>query len=678
MPSNPIHGAGRADWSRKTGNALTAMPAILAGVILLVIVLGYGMHSLSRTGAPVEREEALLEEDGEREPVGHHRVGEWDGDRSFGEAPPLRSLVEAGELPPVEERLPKNPLVIHPPERTGPYGGNWNVFATGPEDISAMTGITYETLIRWDPLQQELLPNLAVDWEVRDDGRTYVFELREGVRWSDGEPFTSKDILFWYEQVLSNPDLTPAPHRAFIRDGEMMEMEAPDERTVVFRFAKPHGLFLHWLAEGSSEIMMRFAAHYFRDLHPDFVDDAELNRRTVRAGFDAWYQYFEDKAEWRNIERPTIGAWLIRRPPPARRILFDRNPYYWKVDPEGNQLPYIDRKTYQIAARETMNLNFIRGDMGMQHRHVVMRNYSLLMEHQSEGDYRVNKWISTFGSGVLMPNLNHRDPEMRKVIADRRFRIALSHAIDREEISEAVYFGLGRPMQLTPIHTSPIFDESHVAQFTEYDPEKANRLLDEMGLEERNKDGIRLLPDGTPLRLSIEFFQLIADHETLQLVADHWSKVGIDAEARQLARSLFYTRMPARMHDVAVGGNSSIPSPLLHHGYFVPYSQAARHALSYAAWFMSDGERGERPPEPLRRAMEYYQEIMLTADQDEHTRLGRKIQEINIENLWFIGLIGDLPGLTLVKNSFRNVPDQAVILGNAGVTAPECYSIEEK
>ncbi len=659
--------------------AAVAGVVVFVGLVLLVAILGRGMYYLTYVGASAERELELLEADGSpRAPIGHHRVAEWNGERVFGEAPELGSLVEAGALPPVEDRLPENPLVIDPPEQIGPYGGVWRRFGTGPEDISAMTAVMYEVLFRWDPMMEEILPNLATDWEVREDGRVYVFHLRRGVRWSDGEPFTSGDLMFWYNHVLTNSDLSPAPHRAFVRGGEVMDMEAPDEYTVKFRFAEPHGLFMRWIVEHVTRQMLEYPAHYFRRFHPDFQDEETLSARVRAAGFSFWYQYFEDKAEWRNTERPTLTAWVITRPPPARRIVFERNPYYWKVDSDGNQLPYIERKTYQISEREAINLHFMRGEMGVEDRHVLLRNYPLLKEFRKRGNYRIHEWVAEEGSSAIMPNLNHRDLEMKEVIGDRRFRLALSHAINREEIREAVYFGLGRPRQITPAATSPLYDERLAVAYTEFRPEEAERLLDEMGLDRRNKEGIRLLPGGRPLSLTIEMFPLLGDMETLNLVADHWKQVGVDADVRLHARSLFYTRMPARLHDVGVSSISQLLTPLLDHRFFVPYHPTApRHALAYSNWFLSDGERGERPPPEMLRVMELYREIQDTVDLDEQIRLGRRIQEINTENLWVIGLVGDLPGLVLVNNSFKNVPSDAILHANVGMTAPECYAVEE-
>lgn len=657
------------------------LPLLLLGVVLLVALLGRGTAWLGEQEklTPEELENIRERADARRqEPIGNHDVAEWPAarGRSFAEAPFLADQARAGNLPPVEDRLPRNPLVIVPPQQTGPYGGTWSMFGTGPGDISAMHNLTYEVLIRWDPFLREFLPNLAVSWEIEEEGRVYTFHLREGVRWSDGQPFSADDILFWYEHVLLNPELTPLIPQPFMRGGEVMKVEKAGDHSVRFRFLEPHGLFLQWMANPLMMELVWYPAHYYRQFHPNFAPREELDRQARQHRFPFWHQFFLDRVEWHNVERPTLSAWKITRPPPARQITFERNPYYWKVDPSGNQLPYIDRLTYEITAKETMNLRFLRGDMGMQNRHVDLRNFALLMENRDSGDYRIHEWVSSFGSGVLMLNMNHQDPVLRGLLEDRRVRIALSHAIDRNEISEALYSGMGRPMQMSPTFTSPLYRPEYAEVYIEFNPDLANRLLDEAGLHRRDPQGMRLRPDGRPLRLTIDTFDLIADVNALQLVAEHWRAVGIQAEVKQLARSLFYTRMRAPLHDVAVGGNSSMHTPLLDHMFFVPFGLGARHALSYAQWFMSNGERGEVPPAKMQRVVALYRQIERTVDEKKQREMAHEILRINAHELWMIGLVGDLPGITLVHNSFRNVPDRAVIFGNAGVTAPECYSIE--
>ncbi len=656
--------------------------AAAAGVIL-VWVLGLGAASLrlEQVGAGDGAGERRPESAPEVSAVGLHRVGEWlptETAPGFSQAPELELRVAEGTLPPASKRLPEDPLVVYPPEQNGPYGGTWTQFATGPQDLGDMyLGIGYEPLVRWDPALEGILPNLAVDWEVLDEGREFVFRLRRGVRWSDGQPYTAADILFWYEHVLKNPELTPAPHRVFLHRGEVMELEQLDDYTLRFRFSEPHGLFLQWLAVPFISGMAHYPKHYLKRFHPDFADFRELERKIRRSGFSFWHQLFQDKAEWRNPELPTIRAWKLEQPPPASPVVFRRNPYYWKVDGDGRQLPYIDLLAFRIFGnQELVTLNLIGGRMGMQHRHIQARDYPLIMGNRESGGYRVKEWKAAFGSGVLMPNLNHRDPVMREIIGDRRFRLALSHAIDRYEINEAVYYGLGTPMQMAPLPHTELFDPEYAFAHTEYDPEKAERLLDAMGLERKGPSGNRLRPDGRPLQLVIETFGLLAEQRTLELVADHWSRLGVETRVRQLASSLFYTRMPARLHDVAVGGNSNYPIPLLDQMYLIPGGPAARHGIGYAAWFQSGGTRGERPPEAMRRAMELYREIEVTVDPEGRRSLAREILDINRENLWLIGLVGAVPQPVLVRKDFRNVPDSAGTYGSAGLTAPECYAID--
>lgn len=646
------------------------IPAFFLG---LVIGLGYLTQTLALAGAKRVAGDPPLP----HPVVGNHTVGEWTGARNFQQAPVLQTRVAKGELPDVEQRLPENPLVIHPPEQLGPYGGNWTRFSTGPGDIGAMVGVTHEGLIRFDPLLEGIIPNMATSWEILDDAKTYVFHLRRGVRWSDGQHFTSADVRFWYEGVLKNRELSPVSPNILIHGGKLMELDTPDPYTVIFRFPAPHPLFLRWLAREGA-VMLRYPAHYMRQFHPDYTDNMELNARVARAGFDFWYQYFQDRTEWRNIDLPTLGAWVIQDPPPARRVLYTRNPYYWKVDTAGNQLPYLDEMSFQISSRETINLNFMRGEMGVQHRHVQLRNYPLLMEHRASGGYRINSWLAEAGTGVLMLNLNHRDPQMRQLMGDIRFRHALSIAINRHEISEVLYYGLGVPSQIGPARVSPYYCSVRAGLHTQYDPHQAGILLDQLGLTKRDARGMRILPDGRPLKLTIELFDLIGDIATLQLVVDYWRAVGVDAEVRQLGRSLFYTRMPARLHDIAVGGNSAMLDPALNQDYFIPFTPGARHALDYVNWFRSDGERGTRPPEAMLEVMRLYRALEIEPDDARRDKLIEGILSINAEQLWIIGLLDGLPSLVLVNNDFRNVPDFAVNFASLPLTAPECYSIDAR
>lgn len=608
-----------------------------------------------------------------------HRVEEWplERGRTFKEAPLLRIKVEAGELPPVAERLPVNPLVIVPPHQIGPYGGTWKRFGTGPTDI----GITehrfaYDGLVRWGPMGKKILPNLAVRWEIAEGGRIYTFWLRRGVRWSDGHPFTVDDLIFWYENVLLNEELTPVAHQHFVRGDEVVRVEKIDDYTVRFRFKRANGIFLLGMASGRGYEMLRYPAHYMKQFHPNFVSLKVLERMAKKLGFDLWVQLFHDKWDWRNTELPRLWPWVVSHPPPSRPSVFVRNPYYWKVDPEGNQLPYMDRMTFEIFDRETINLKAINGEIGMQGRHLDFVNYPLFMENQKRGGYRVLHWIGGGASGVVL-NLNHKDKVLRKIFENRIFRIALSHAINRDELIEMAGFGICQKRQASPLPTSPFYSEAFEKAYLEYDPDLSNRMLDQMGLAERDNEGIRMRSDGKPLKITIETNSI--DDRVLALVASHWTAVGVKTEIKEEERQLLFQRTFALMHDVVgMGGDAQIP--ILNPRAFVPTSIHSRQAVDYARWYRSNGKQGEEPTGDLRRCMEIFRQIEDTPDEAEQVRLFQKINELNQKNLWLIGTLSGVPVVMLVKNSFRNVPEVAMgswSVRSPGHTAIECYAIEE-
>ncbi len=668
---------------------VAALCGVFLGFVLLVEALAYLSWQMSGFAEvsllKLEKLEKLTAPN--RNPIEAkklHSIAEWPEcrGRNFQEAPSLLRRVEAGELPPVAQRLPENPLVIIPPEQIGPYGGTWVRFGTSPDDISVYEGrLAYEGLVRWGPMGRKVLPNLAVRWEITDGGRTYTFWLRKGVRWSDGKPFTADDIMFWYEDVVKNSELTPMIGRTWVRGGELFQLEKLDDYTVRYKFKEPHGLFLKKLAEGSYWAI--FPAHYLKQFHPKYVPKERLEQMAREKSFDLWYQLFWEKRSYLNPEIPRLWPWVMTQPPPARPVVFERNPYYWKVDPEGNQLPYIDRVTYGIYSPETINLKAINGEIGMQARHMDFRNYPLFMSNRGKGGYRILHWISGGGGTLQLGlNLNHKDPVLKKIFHDRRFRIALSHAINRDEINEAKFFGIGTPRQLCPPRASPYYCPEYERAYIEYDPQLANRLLDEMGLDKKNADGIRLRPDGKPLTLHIETTSILGIMGDAELIADYWTAVGVKTQIKEEARQLLCLRKDALVYDVGVWQAADELMPLMDPRYFFPYNPGSIQGIDYARWWRSKGKAGEKPTPEMLRCIELYEEIQRTPEANEakQIRLFKKIIDLNLQNLWVIGTIGEVPTIVLVSNAFRNVPEVAVygwLFRSPGNTAPECYSIEE-
>lgn len=651
---------------------------------IVIQVLSSLSLGLSGTGLSTPEQLASMDEYQRIKPQAAriHRVTEWPEGmpKVFHQAPELDAAVKAGKLPPVDQRLPENPQVIVPPDQIGPYGGIWTRFGTGPKDVGILRHrITYEGLVRWDPMGRTILPNLASKWLVEDEGRSYTFFLRRGVRWSDGTPFTANDILFWYNHVLLNKDLTPRVSPKLRQGKKVVKVDKLDEFTIRFRFAEPNGLFLKYMASGLGYDILNFPAHYFKQFHPAFNTEDELNARLKDTRFDFWYQLFKARASWRNPEIPRVWAWVITKPPPAMPAVCRRNPYYWKVDPEGNQLPYIDKLHFELYDVETINLKVINGEAGMQNRHLHFENYQLFMANRHKGGYKVMHWVDGgVGTLALCPNQNHKDPVLREIIQDKRFRWALSLAINRNEINQAFYFGVGTPRQVAPPETSEFYVPSFEKAFTKYDPKEANRLLDEMGLSRRNLEGIRLMPNGEMLDLTIEASTNVGGGHMLQMVAAYWREVGIKATFKLEARQLYDVRRKALLHDVAVWKGQGEIIPVLDPRFFFPFSNSSLQAVSWAKWYRSGGKKGAEPPEDVKKCINLYRQITRTADEQEQVRLFKEIIALNEKNLWVIGTVGDVPQIFVVQKAFRNVPEVAVsswVLRTPGNTAPECYSI---
>jgi peptide/nickel transport system substrate-binding protein len=505
--------------------------------------------------------------------------------------------------------------------------------------------------------------------------------LREGVRWSDGTPFTTDDVVFWYNHILLNPDVTAIVPRQFKRGGEVMRLEKVDSCVFRIHFNEPYGLFMNILASGFSEQFVSCPAHYLRQFHANFTPEEQLNALARTRGFDRWYLLLKDKRDWDNPEHPRLWAWLIVDPPPARPAVWERNPYYWKVDQEGNQLPYIDRLVFDIYDVETINLKAMNGEVGMQGRHLDFANYPLFMENRDKGGYRVHHWLDGGDGGyALALNLNHEDPVLRGVFQDKRFRIALSHALNRDELNEACYFGLGKPRQKSPPSCSAYYYPVYEQAYIDYDPEKANRLLDDMGLDRRDKQGVRLRPDGKPFHLYIEVSSAMIYPRLIELVAAYWTAVGVKTEMKLIARQLSQVRRDALLPDVSVWTGAGEYIPTLDPRWFLPHNPGSFHALDYTRWYMTGGRKGQKPPPAMMRCIEIYDQIEAASDEETHIALFKDIMDINLENLWVIGMVGEVPAIFLVNNSFRNVPEVAIagwVFRTPGATAPECYAIEE-
>ena len=585
--------------------------------------------------------------------------------QSYGEAPMLQDLVAQGMLPPVKERLPLEPLVVEPVEGIGVYGGTARTATTRAtswgDDLMMMSVFT--GLIQPSAALDELVANFARDFNVSDDMTTFTFYLREGLRWSDGHPFTADDILFWYEDVLLNDDLTPSIGAAWRAAGEVLVVEKLDDFTVQYRFAAPRPFFLEQIVHVGD---MYLPKHYLQQFHPSYADPDALAAAVSAAGYDDWVGLFSNRNQRSrqatfNPELPTLNSYALESIDSERRI-WVRNPYYWKVDTAGNQLPYIDRIEAQIVgSREVLNGMVISGSLDFAGFESDIRDYPLLVNYADEGGYRTLLWTSAMNQTIYMLNMTHPDPMLRQIFSDVRFRQALSLAIDRDEINEVIFHGHGEPRQMSVLAMSRYFKPEYASSFVSFDRAEANRLLDEMGLDQRDNQGYRMMPDGRRLTFTLEYL----DSETpkqpnVELVTQHWQEIGVDMRSRVISGELQRQRAEANLMDASVWhGDSStdIRFPTEASAY-VPISRWDRTIWpAWGQWYASGGNAGEEPPAAIQELYNAWIQLLQEPDEAMRTELAQMLLDAQAANLWTIGTVANTPYPIVVNQSLRNVPE---------------------
>lgn len=605
------------------------------------------------------------------------------------EAPQLAELVAAGDLPPVEQRLPDKPAVLVSDQPPGQYGGRLRLQLSGIADSPSMRiFVAGERLVRWNPElktftfgSEDIIENLAESYEANDDGTEVIFHLRSGTKWSDGEPFTADDLVF-AQQVLSDRRIFPSPDPRITPDGA----EKIDDVTVRFTFKQPYSLFISHAATAHAWYILRLPFHYLRQFHADH--NPNVDELVEQENVADWVALFERKTGivdwtvyWQNPDLPTIWPWRVTTPlGQGSRTVFERNPYYWKVDANGSQLPYIDRLEWDMAEEtEALLLRTINGEIDLNWGHeTTLPNKPVFASSRESGDYRFVEFDSLVGARTVVAlNLTHKDPVKREIFNNVDFRIGLSHAINREEVIQAVYQGLGEIAQVAPLKDSPFYDEELATQYIEYDVDLANEYLDRAGYTERDDEGFRLGPDGKRISFVIETINNPPDD--VIMLKDYWQAVGIDIRPQVLERTLLYSRKEANDHDANTWEGSD--SELLDPRWYFPFSLESNFAIPWAQWFVSEGEIGEEPPDVVQQEMDLYRQILATTDPAEQETLMKQILEIAKEQFWVMSVAGRPTGeYGIVANRVRNVPERMPSSWQSagiGLVQPDHFWIDE-
>ncbi|GAB4530713.1 MAG: ABC transporter substrate-binding protein [Anaerolineae bacterium] len=609
---------------------------------------------------------------------------------AYNEAPMLAEMVAAGELPPVEERLPDDPLIIPVTESIGQYGGVIRRGFVGPSDHNNYTRVVYDALVRFSPTGSEVIPHIASGWSSNEDFTEWTVRLRPGAKWSDGQPFTADDIMFWYNDILLNEELVPSvPVWMQNKDGSVATVEKLDDYTVKWTYKQPNTAFLLDLAnkDGADKSILNLAfapAHYLKQFHPKYADQAELDAKVKAAGFETWTELFSVEAmPHLSGKRPSMAAWVPDGTTVSDQVfVIKRNPYYIGVDPAGNQLPYVDEVRFTFYAdKEALNLAAVAGEIDMQGRHISMSNYPVFIENAEKGGYRVITWPTFGGSdAVVMFNQTWTGPE-GELFRNKNFRIALSYAIDREAIKELAFLGLGEARQGVPAPFHPYYPGDEWAfKYTEYNPDLANQMLDEI-LPNKDADGFRTLPDGSPLDIEISVVpeQFAAWADIGQLIVEDWADVGVKAHIELRERALHFAMRPANELMAEIWNEDTTGFPFSGQPKFDPRSDPA---LTFAplvrVWYESGGTEGVEPPPEIKQIVDIIDEAKVSP-RARQIELAQELFRIWADNVWEIGTVGLTPmvqGVVVVNKNLRNVPEVAGNdwpLRTPGNTRPEQY-----
>jgi len=612
----------------------------------------------------------------------------------YKEAPMLAELVKAGKLPAVDQRLPVSPLVLKPHDKIGKYGGTWRTALKGGADNAWLVRtFAYDYLVRWDLNWTTVLPNVAESWTANADATEYTFKLRKGMKWSDGKPFTADDIVFWATDVVNNKELTPATGGWFAAGGKYGTAEKVDETTVKFKFSASNGMVIVRNACPDGQGPVQFQAEYCRGFHKKYADAAKLDALIKENKVDDWIKLFQTKcsgvpgtpiaARWQNVALPVISAHVLITPSATKDpCKAQRNPYYWKVDPDGNQLPYLDGIFYDyIEDMNVLALKAAAGEIEMMDRHIATNaNKPVFVDNMKKGDYSFFETIpSSMNSMVISVNLTHKDKQLRAIFQDINFRAGLSHAINRKEMIDVLWVGQGEPYQCAPRPTSPFYNEKLAKQYTEYDVKKANEYLDK-ALPKKDANGVRLMPDGKPLAFTMEISNTGKEWmDAGPILQKYWKAVGVDMTPKVEDRALMYTRKDANEFDAMVWGGDGGLDVILEPRWYFPYSAESQYGILWQYWWRKD-PRGEEPLAAPKKQMELYDQIQATGDTKKQEELMKQILQIAQEQFYAIGIVLPVNGYGIVKNNFKNVPKQmpgAWLYPNPGPSNPEQYYIEK-
>lgn len=593
--------------------------------------------------------------------VGGTAIGQYK------EAPWHAEQVARGELPPVEERLPNEPFVyVNGGDmrmvEVGRYTDAWTT--SDSPDQANIQGPTDYTL----PLTRENNPYGLLDLESSDDFTVWTFYFREGMKFSDGSPFTVHDVLFWWNDLQLN-DLymeaigAAAPHQG-IMPGSVVE--AIDDYTMRVTLQEPSPNY-HLILTGdrAERHFLAQSKAYLSQFHPDYTDAATLAARVAESPFENWQKLLDwarDGTINANPDAPQLAPFVVHTPPPADPTEYIANPYWWAVDEANQQLPYIrGNRVFLVADAEARKLRALQGQSWVAT--VPLDSLELAKRAHDEGKVRmelVARPGAAYSSNLTFFNMDTQDEFKRNLFRDKRFRQAWSYFVPRQKLNDILYAGQA-PLKvqgiIKPDH--PWFvPEALSTPLLNNDLDAANQLLDEIGLTNKDSDGFRLGPDGKPITFLITTEPHAGEWEIAgQLLAEELPNIGLMGNHRVVGWEQsgdfaatneweIWQQQSADAWDNQVPDRLSSASPSSNFGR--PW------AKGWQAWLRTDGAEGEEPPQRIKDNHEVWKQIQAAATAEELAEAYKEWQRRAIEDVWSVGWTAFAPRIFLVNPKLGN------------------------
>ncbi|WGF86246.1 ABC transporter substrate-binding protein [Marinivivus vitaminiproducens] len=590
----------------------------------------------------------------------------FSGSALAGLALSLLPLAQASAEPPAE------PRVIEVAGGPGKPGGEMVTLVSREKDTRLLTVYGYARLVGYSPdltIQPDILR--AVDVE---DGRIFTFHIRQGHKWSDGSPFTAEDFRYWWEDVANNAELSPfGVPSALLVDGKEPEFEVVDEHTVRYAWPGPNPFFLPLLAAAAPLDIYRPAA-YLKQFHKSYLSAEDLDAKVKTDQARDWVQlhFRRDRMyEADNPEMPTLQPWHTVTAPPNTRFVAERNAYFHRVDQNGQQLPYIDKVALDIVDSKLIPIKTGAGETTLQARGLAFSDYTFLLDSAERSGMETSLWRTARGAHLaLYPNLNVKDAGWKALLRDARFRRALSMGVYRDEINQAMYYGLGIGGNNTVLPESPLYEPELRDAWAQFDPKAANDLLDEMGLTERNSDDIRLMPDGRPIEIVVETAGEDAEQtDLLQLIHDSWRQLGIKLFSRPMQREVLQNRIFSgeTVMSIFYGVENGVPTADMPPTEFAPVEQIKFQWPAWGQFYETKGAAGEKPDMPsAERLMILFEQWSVSRTREERERIWHEMLQIHADQVFTIGLIAGVFQPVSHKATLKGVPEEAIFNWDPG------------